>query len=297
MLTTSQSFTSRTSALVCWVCFVAFGSWYPFSFDGVSLSQALDIWLYSIGDRKAKTDILVNLIVGVPTGFLTYLWLSRFVGERFRRVFDTICIAGLSLLICLWVACFVEIGQVFFRGRDPSVVDSICQLLGSIAGMFALHILGDPTQKFDRKIQWNWDRLEWPERITGFGAVLLLTYQVWPLIPSISPSELKAKLALLISSFRVNEIAASWKSLSILSALGLALVFFLSSCTGFFYERICRKLITNNAIALRAILVVLFVFLEFSKLFIENRLPDLFTLFACLVGLTTGIAIGRKDID
>ncbi|MFN9627470.1 MAG: hypothetical protein ACK6AT_14560, partial [Planctomycetota bacterium] len=60
----------------------------------MSLSQALDIWLYSIGDRKAKTDILVNLIVGVPTGFLTYLWLSRFVGERFRRVFDTICIAG-----------------------------------------------------------------------------------------------------------------------------------------------------------------------------------------------------------
>ena len=56
--------------LVLWICFVIFGSWYPFAFQYHDLHEAWYYWLHSGESDKSKTDMFVNFVVGIPTGVL-----------------------------------------------------------------------------------------------------------------------------------------------------------------------------------------------------------------------------------
>jgi len=279
-------------ALALWIGFVAFGSWYPFKFQNESLQDALVYWWKSVGQYKPKTDIVVNFLVGVPTGFLSYAWLISSGGPGATWFGIARRAAIYSGLISMVVSSFVEIAQFYFVGRDCSLWDTIFQIVGSLAGMVvAIVKLLDPS-KISTWFMGNWSRLDFAERMTGIIFFLFLVYQVWPLIPSLSPSELKDKLKVVMGSL-ITEKKIDLATIGRFCFRLQSLVFlFPSLCGGFFLVRAIFKRPGLSAIA-RCILAAFFLIaIESSKLIIDSRMPSFETIFICSIGATVGGVVG-----
>ncbi|MEO1525543.1 MAG: VanZ family protein [Planctomycetota bacterium] len=172
--------------LLVFACFVVLGSFYPFRFQGGTLSEAIQQWATTT--NLSKSDLAINLLAGVPIGFLGLL---SFVGNgATRKRVSGATIAALVVSVVL--STFVEVGQHYVPTRVSSRFDTIAQIVGAVLGIVVAVTSG----------RWICDRLQQlgsPNRVRSGDALLdvylfgYLIFMFQPFVPAISPTELSAK--------------------------------------------------------------------------------------------------------
>ncbi len=276
-------------AWLFWIAFVIFGSWYPFRFRHANILEAFEIWWESTRAYKSKTDILVNLIVGIPTGFLTYSLIS----SCFQRL-HPIASASTFLLVfwlffCLFFSSFVELGQVFFSDRDPSFFDSVLQVLGSVIGLICLR-----TQLMPPIRNWNscgfvLSRMDSIDRVTAVCAFIFVLCQIWPFIPSVSPSEIWDKLKLVNETSMPIKLLGDVIHMSLKLKVWMGLLFILAVHLGIFVSRIGYKYVGFSFWQRAIVLWLLIIGIECSKIAFQDRVPSLLSLLVCAIGGNLGL--------
>jgi VanZ family protein len=171
-------------AWLAYLALLVYGSLYPWT--GFRL-PAPDAWAFLTAPFPAfvtRTDLLTNVLVYVPFGWLFARWLS---GPRRLRV-----VLPLSMVVAALVSTLLEAGQLFVPGRIASNLDIATNSLGAGLGAFLFGLV--------RVSRWPGSgllalRRRWlpPSRLAEAGVLLLL---VW-LITQLSlypPSALAGRL-------------------------------------------------------------------------------------------------------
>jgi VanZ family protein len=276
--------------LVLWICFVIFGSWYPFAFQYHDLHEAWYYWLHSGESDKSKTDMFVNFVVGIPTGVLTFVWLVGnwdYYSVRQCRCSFQIAIASFAwLVICVLTPSVVELGQYYFDRRFPSIIDSTLQFFGSIVGLILCWL----NRRQLRDFLCFGDRV-WANTSNGLKFCLALSIcflisQLWPGIPSISPSEIKEKIRSVLS-FQ-TDLEPLDVIIGSMVSFGLAIPF------GYLISIKMSALGFSKPWIRVALVAIITLFMEFCKLFIEARLPTPQNCFAVFLGSMAGLLLSLR---
>lgn len=177
-------------SLLMVVCvLLLYGSLYPWQFHtGPSLTGAFrhvfSAWPARFGLGELK-DIIVNLVVYTPVGFLGYLSQSH--GFRLWRAVWPV---GLGFLLSL----SVETLQHYCDRRVPSLVDVICNTVGALAGVMV-------ASAFEATLRSHWHGLRTGRTLRPSSALLMLmlwaVYHTLPLRPI--PSGFISKLKILVA--------------------------------------------------------------------------------------------------
>jgi VanZ family protein len=121
---------------------IAVGSLVPFDFQARPWADATEAFVRAMATRAlaiSKSDILANLLLGLPLGFslLGMLHAGRAV-SRLR-----VLLFGLALLpACAVFSAAVEFAQLYAPGRSCAGLDVLAQTIGAACGMVAWLILG-----------------------------------------------------------------------------------------------------------------------------------------------------------
>lgn len=182
----ARSYRRRLAAAATVVAaLIAYGSLVPFAWREVPWDLALrdfeQRFLGIIWPPKLNSDRLVNLMLGVPLGFLTY---GSFVFGA-KRLRDRLLAAPEALQLCLAISLGVEFAQYWSAGRVSSPWDVIAQGIGaavgiglwSVIGEVFLHRWAESRRELSREARW---------------ALLLFAYWVVLLIFAVLPVTLPA---------------------------------------------------------------------------------------------------------
>lgn len=117
----------------CYLFFVAYGSFVPFNFNAITVDQAWEflhqILRLEFGEMRG-TDWNANIVLGIPTGFLTVQLLS----DKFTK-WPKLFIFLLAGLISAIFIVLVESSQIFFPPRTCSINDILAQAIGCLIGL------------------------------------------------------------------------------------------------------------------------------------------------------------------
>ena len=129
--------------LVLWGLFIIYGTMLPFDFSASGEQirarlQRLAELPWRIGSR---TDLISNVLLFMPWGFLLAIWRAR-RGRSFVAAVILALLSGALLSGC------VELAQLYSPSRTTSVVDLLTNTFGSFLGTL---------------IGWPWAQLVWPK--------------------------------------------------------------------------------------------------------------------------------------
>ncbi len=134
---------SVTAAAWLYLAFVVYGSFVPFVFQDLSLSEAWAHFLHmrylhlNMGERA---DWVANLILYIPIGFLIRAMFAR--GDHFSETQTRPGAALTSISISLIIALAVEFLQVYAPGRTVSLNDVIAEAAGGVIGVAGYRLFG-----------------------------------------------------------------------------------------------------------------------------------------------------------
>lgn len=166
------------------IAVIIYGSLYPFRFfDTRDLAWRLDeLFDPNIGN---KSDALANVALFAPLGLLgTFLYLQHRPKRHAAAVFS-VFVLGTFLGVGL------QVGQVFVRGRIPSLNDASWNAVGTLVGAAAALA----SLRLSRTLDFVRGRL-W-QRVSGFPLVLVvswLAYRLAPFVPSLDWQSIKDSL-------------------------------------------------------------------------------------------------------
>jgi len=122
--------------------FSVYGSLVPFEFRSRSWDDATDAFVWAMGNRtffESRSDVLANLLLGVPLGFglLGLMFVDRPENRRREIVLGLIVLPG-----CLGFAAIIEFLQLLFPLRTCAGSDVFCQGFGAAVGMLLWIAIG-----------------------------------------------------------------------------------------------------------------------------------------------------------
>lgn len=135
--------------LGAYVFFTVYNTLIPFDFDyGFAdlLQQIKRItWHFNlVGDERLSiTDVVGNVILFIPLGFLSYMFLRDRNSEHPIRN---------SLLFGAALSLLIEITQLFMESRNTAVHDWLCNALGTWAGAVVAAIYSQKLAENTRRI-------------------------------------------------------------------------------------------------------------------------------------------------
>jgi hypothetical protein len=182
-----------------WVLLVILGSLFPFQLRnsrGVAWEQLTE----SLRQHYSKFDLLVNVLVGVMGGVMAGFWIAA--GEVSGSTQSASKRSPFALLgrMLPWVvlvavlAIGVEVAQLFFVNRIANIYDMISQIAGFLIAMVVVARVGQ--RLILARGSW-FDRVAERGLFLWVGLLASLVYLVthwWPLIPAITPGEIRLKL-------------------------------------------------------------------------------------------------------
>jgi VanZ family protein len=183
------------------VILIIYGSLYPFDFHARQLSAApLSIlfhsWPSSL-DRFLLKDVVLNVLIYLPVGFFGSLMFGR-GRSRLLSAAVAICL-GLVLSTCM------EILQLYDDSRECSLLDIVSNASGSVLGAALSFIYGRRVARVLADSQTQ-------AALRPSGALLLLCcwigYQIFPLIPQLSRTQLSLKISALLHPASFSAIQA-----------------------------------------------------------------------------------------
>jgi VanZ family protein len=185
--------------------FIVYGSLYPFQFDfgrtdASPLTILLHTWPAKI-DRFSWRDACVNVLLYFPLGLTAVLVLMR----RWPRA----AAALTSVALGAGLSGSIEMLQIFDSSRTCSMLDVVCNFVGTVGGVCAALIFRQEILGIARRHKGD----------RGAGGALMLAccwagYQLYPFIPLFSRGRLRANvaqfLATPVSIVEVCAGAAEW---------------------------------------------------------------------------------------
>jgi hypothetical protein len=240
------------------------------------------------------SDLVINIFVGVPTGFLTYGLICSRRPEQGATFVKSILSLLLFVFFCSFFGCFVELGQGYFSGRDSSFSDSILQILGSAIGLAVWRHRVDRIEGICKSVSCLIKQMDGLDLVTGGFAMAFVFLQVWPLIPAVSPSELWEKVKQLNKAIFQEDWVEAIFLLDFNSKLLILIGFIFAMNFGLFFSRVGYKF---QALSFKkqCVFVAIFIIgLECSKLAIQDRAPSMLSFVGSLIGAKLGLFFGGK---
>ena len=277
--------------LMIWGLFILYGTTIPFDFSAPSAQVAAK--LHQVLERPwqaaSRMDIVSNVLLFLPWGFLCAVWLA---GHGVGYV-AAIVVASLSGLA---ISGFVETLQLFAPMRSTSLIDLVTNFSGSLGGS----IIGWPLARWVSPLALPRLKRMLGERPMLSLALLaaggLVLFDLAPFDVSIDIGDLKTaiKAARPIPfgpAVDGSELAAepwSWAS-ETLTWMLVSGVFLLAF-------RECGRTGAQAIIASAAVAAVLSLAIEVLQLTIRSRSTDATSVFWSFLGALVGAAVvGRSS--
>jgi VanZ family protein len=116
--------------IVGWLFVLVYLSIYPIELRAEAKGSLTKVFLHSVAEFPAKSDMLANILLGMPIALL-YLAGNRDLKDPIsHHPRNWRAILGITSMV-LGAAMFVETMQYFFDQRHPSLYDVVFQGLGS----------------------------------------------------------------------------------------------------------------------------------------------------------------------
>lgn len=134
-----------------YLLFIVYGSLLPFNWNDLAFAiawkhfQNIPLLTLGVGSRA---DLVANLLLYIPLGFLSCGWLS----EKSRRPSVRLLLFALSLLFSAAVSLCIEFTQEFFPPRTVSLNDILAEITGAALGIALWPIIGSRLMRLARVI-------------------------------------------------------------------------------------------------------------------------------------------------
>ena len=240
----------------------------------------------------SKTDIVGNILLFIPFGFLLYMILNE-RGSRLPLLIATV--AGMTLSLG------IEITQLFIANRNSAIHDVIHNTLGSGIGAVLARIYAFQLESFLRKHFYRLlNRKPFLLLLIIIGALQFVA-ALMPFTVSITVSDLKRSLkSLNLFPFQYQSVgkwlfhepnqhdALPWNWAGFVENLLFWIVvgYLLYLCYRIYWQKkdYGRRLLWG-------IPLIYFPVLEFAQLFIVSRIPDINDIISGYLGITVGFLV------
>jgi len=250
--------------LLLFVILISYGSLYPFQFSGDILPSAeLLSWLTNYSYRTTRADIVANIILFIPYGFVAIMAVSN----SYRQLFY----AGLLFIAGAFLAFLLQYLQFYLPARIPAVSDAWLNSLGIIIGMLLAHLIRQYSHNNlpqELETPMDWSQITIPLVL----AIIWVAWRLFPFVPLISEKSIIAAVAPLMQQPELSF------STIIRDTIGWLAFFFLLTRPPFdklslfrvlkfvAYILALEILIRGNLITINDLLSALFAFAIFSSL-------------------------------
>ena len=170
--------TLLTKLLFLTAALVLYGSLFPFEFAWPSGAPINQLFSFSIVDGRSPGDILGNIVLFIPIGFLGAMLSME--GAGYLKRLAMLFVGGLLL------AGAAQVLQLFVPSRDPTFADIVWNMVGLTLGIVGLRALS--ANKF---------LAHFPSGLPSFPLALVMLWvlaEFIPLIPSIDFQQFKDSL-------------------------------------------------------------------------------------------------------
>ncbi len=269
--------------------FVVYGSFLPWRFETIGLSEGFSMFLEQFTAAKVKasrSDFGTNVLLFVPLSFAAMGALLVDRDGRLRTIIALV-VVGLS---CLLLSLAVEFGQVWLPSRTASRIDVIAQILGTIVGLGMWLAFGNRLSHWLRA----WTGENQPANRVGLFLWIYLAglclYNVLPLDLTVHPMEIARQFTrgrILLIPFT----ACEWNLQTMWALLFDALIFVPVGvmCTGRWTSGRFRS--TFDAILVGTLIVI---GIECAQLFVLSRFSDTTDVITGTAGVCGGVWLGRR---
>ena len=173
--------------LLLFVILISYGSLYPFHFSGDLLPAAeFFTWLFDGSYRTTRADIVANILLFVPYGFVAIMALST--SRRLLFHASLLFVAGAILAFVL------QYMQFYLPARVPTATDAWYNSIGIIAGMTLAHLLKQYSQNHlpdELATPTDWSQITIPLLL----ALLWVAWRLFPFVPLISTQSIMAAVS------------------------------------------------------------------------------------------------------
>jgi len=273
--------------LFCYLLFIVYASFIPFHFnlDPNFVRWRVDIFLstslFRGIHRWSGTDVVTNLLVYFPLGvLLTGSWQPK---DRASHSPTIPLIAGMA---GLFAGLTIELGQTLSPYRSPSLLDAICDGLGTFMGAaLSYRLLPALKGALGTRI----------ERLIHGQPVLLLIIFVLlaPFVDALYPFDLKLSIGFFAGNLALGRLTLFHNGLPELDLI--VEKFFSFAALGY----LVAAYRTSRGLVHRAPTVLLLctgaaLAIEVAKLTIVNRTFHADNLAFAMVGATVGVVLERR---
>ena len=270
--------------LLLFVFLISYGSLYPFYFSGDLLpASEFFSWLVNLSYRTTKADIVANILLFMPFGFVAILTVST--SRNFIKNSALLFFAGVLLAYTL------QYLQFYLPARVPSAGDALYNSLGIIIGMILSQIIKQYSQhhlphEFSKPM--NWSQITIPLML----ALVWVAWRLFPFVPSFTTASIISAVSPLMQQPDLN------LGLIIRDTIGWLIFFHLLTQPPFdrlprfrilkfiFYIFGLEILIRGNLITVNDLLAALCAFAFFTSLSAEQLNKGLTRALAVAIVLT-----------
>lgn len=275
--------------------FVVYGSFLPWQFEALGLSEGLSLFIAQLTSGSAKasrTDFSTNVLLFVP---LTFAAMGAFLVDRptgWRTLVVFLAVGLTSTLLSL----AVELGQIWIRSRTPSRLDVLAQMIGTLIGSVGWIALGNRLTTWLR----SWSEKHAPSSRVGLLLWIYLAglcvYNILPLDLTLHPVEIAREFTrgrIVLVPFSGTE----WNAQAVWAIVFDAIIFIPVGvlCSGRFTAGKVRSVF--DSVLLGALIVL---GIECAQIFVLSRFSDTADVIAGTAGVFVGAWLGCRwgtDVD
>ena len=269
--------------LIAWCCFIVYGSFIPFRFSAdpefvrSNLAQ-VELFPFQRGTKNfSLPDVVSNVLLFIPFGLLLATGRFRILGQSWpRRIF-------LGGMLALGFAAAIELGQLFASGRRSSGIDAEFDVLGALGGAAGAYLL----QRYETQVD---ACLRAVRAEPALGPLALLA--LWLGSNAFYPFA----VTLDVSTAWHNLTHAKWvpfrhpHGLSLDRVVDEAVMFAILSAL---IRSVLRRHVSAVTAAAGAVVaaIAFSIALEFGKLLVVGRLPNMENVLLASVGAVFGVTV------
>ena len=182
--------------LLLFVILISYGSLYPFRFSG-DLVPSSDFfsWLFDTSYRTTRADIVSNILLFVPYGFVSIMTLTT----TRRLVYH----ASILFVAGTFLAFILQYLQFYLPARVPTATDAWYNSIGILAGMVLAHSIKQYSHNHlpDKlATPMDWSQITIPLIL----ALLWVAWRLFPFIPLFSTKSIIAAVSPLMKQPELN---------------------------------------------------------------------------------------------